>query len=101
MSSLSKIQSSQFHVMLTKLRSFFFFGLHFKFSRFRPKINVRNARNCLSMFKTNQQTKKSVLKRTFHGILNQCRQKHGMRLKELVYITKNIVSSLSCLLLYN
>lgn len=87
--------------MLTKLRSIFFFGLHFKFSRFRPKINVRNARNRLFMFKTNQQTKKSVLKRTFHGILNQFKQKHGTNLKKLVYMTKNIVSYLSCLLLYN
>lgn len=54
--------------------------------RCRPKINVTNARNCLFMFKINQQIEKNSLKRNFYGIMNQCKHKHAT---SLVYIIKN------------
>lgn len=54
--------------------------------RCRPKLNVTNARNCLFMFKINQQIEKNSLKRNFYGIMNQCKHKHAT---SLVYIIKN------------
>lgn len=45
-----------------------------------------DAINCIMVFNINQQNAKSAWKRTFYGILDQCKQKHG---KSLVYMTTN------------
>lgn len=72
--TLSTIQGSQLFV--TKLR--ICISVNFKcqneHSKFRPKINVSNCKNCFFLLKLTKQMDKLAGKRIFTGMWNQCNE---------------------------